>query len=140
MKLQIFDRSTSSLKSNRISYCAVSFNRRNARATFTKQAAEELKIGEYQSVLFACDTDSKNNAWYLRLLKSDEGIAVRSKEGTGYCKGNVSYICTSRAMSRAILDSLKAKSGACLLISQNPVIIEGEEWYELITTKPIRIQ
>ena len=84
MKLQIFDRSTSSLKSNRISYRAVSFNRRNARATFQKQAP--------------------------------------------------------RSMARAILDSLKAKSGACLLISQNPVIIEGEEWYELITTKPIRIQ
>lgn len=139
MKLQIFDRSTSRLKTDRMGYRAVSFNRRNARATFSKQAVEEMKIDEYQSVIFAHDTESKNNAWYLRLLKNDEGIPVKYKDGTGYSKGNRSYIATSRAVSRAILDSLKAQSGACLLISQNPVIIEGEEWYELITSKPIRV-
>lgn len=36
-------------------------------------------------------------------------------------------------------DSLKAKSGATLLIAQKPEIINGEEWYQLITAKPLRL-
>lgn len=138
MKLQIFNRSNSYRSSNKIAYRAIRFNRRNARATFTAQAASELNLGEYASMFFACDTESKNNAWYIRLLKSDEGLPVKLKNGTGYCKNSQSYICTSRPAITAILDSIKAETGACLLIAQKPVIIDGNEWFELITAKPVR--
>lgn len=138
MKLQIFDRSNSYRSGTKVAYRAISFNRRNARATFTAQAASELKISDCPSVIFAHDTESKNNAWYLRLLKTEDGIPVKLKSGTGYCKNSQSYICTSRPVTTAILDSLKAESGACLLIAQKPVNIDGEDWYELITAKPVR--
>lgn len=138
MKLQIFDRSNAHVAPNRADYRAISLNRRNAKMTFTKRAATELNVGDYQSLIVARDTDSKNNAWYMRLTKTDEGIPVRLKNGTGYCKSVQSYICCSRVVTGKLLDSLNAESGATLLIAQNPITIEGEEWYELITSKPIR--
>ncbi len=138
MKLQIFDRSNAHVAANRTDYRAISFNRRNAKMTFTKRAAAELNVGEYQSIIVARDTDSKNNAWYMRLVKTDEGIPVRLKNGTGYCKSVQSYICCSRVVTGNLLDSLNAESGATLLIAQKPISIEGEEWYELVTSKPIR--
>lgn len=71
MKLQIFDRSNAHVAANRTDYRAIGFNRRNARMTFSKRAAAELNVGEYQSIIVARDTDSKNNAWYMRLVKTD---------------------------------------------------------------------
>lgn len=141
MKLQIFDRSTCHKKVYKIGYRSVSLTRANGNVAFSKQAAEEMKLGEYQSIIFACDTESKNNAWYIRLMKHDEGIPLKLKAATGYSKGKGKYyyLARSRTVTAAILDSLKAKTGARLLIDKNPVTIEGDEWYGLISAKPLRV-
>lgn len=138
MNLQIFDRSNAHVAANRNAFRAIGFSRRNAKMTFSQRAASELNVADYESLIIACDTDSKSNAWYLRMLKNDEGMPIKLKNGTGYCRRTQQYTVTSRVVTTKLLDTLNAEQGATLLIAQNPVKIDGVEWYELITSKPIR--
>lgn len=138
MKLEIFDHAQRR-GGSRVQYRAVSINRRNARVTFTQQAIEELSLTTDYAITFAKDSDSKCD-WYITIKKNDPtGIPIRSHHGSGNAKGYTSLGITCRGLTAAILDNLKAKSGATVLIAQKPTVIDGQEWYQLITSKPIRL-
>lgn len=138
MKLEIFDHDLRR-GASRVQYRAVSINRRNARVTFSQQASEELNLTTDHAITFAKDSDSKCD-WYISIKKDDPtGLPVRCHHGGGNAKGYSSLGITCRSLTGAILDGLKAKSGATVLIAQKPTVIDGQEWYQLIMAKPIRI-
>lgn len=138
MKLEIFDYALRR-GASRVQYRAVSINRRNARVTFSQQASEELTLTTDHFITFAKDSDSKCD-WYISIKKDDPtGLPVRCHHGGGNAKGYSSLGITCRSLTSAILDGLKAKSGATVLIAQKPTVIDGQEWYQLIMAKPIRI-
>lgn len=138
MKLEIFDHSKGRYGS-RVQHRAVSVTRRNAKISFSRQATEELGLSTEYAATFAKDSDSKND-WYVTFRKADpSGLPIRAHHGSGNAAGYSTLGITCRSLSSAILDSLKAKSGATLLIAQKPEIINGEEWYQLITAKPLRL-
>lgn len=138
MKLEIFDH-TQGRTSTTVQYRALSVNRRNAKISFSRQATEELGLTTEYAATFAKDGDSKND-WYVSFRKDDPtGLHIRAHNGSGNAKGYSTLGITCRSLSAAILDSLKAKSGATLLIAQKPVLINGVNWFQVITAKPLRI-
>lgn len=138
MKLVIFDH-TANRGGQRMQFRALSINRRNAKISFTRKATEELNINTEKSVIFARDDESKND-WYICLMPDQTtGIPVRAHNGAGFAKGYSTMSVTCRSLSATILDALKAKSGATILIDQTPVVIDGQEWYQLMTAKPLRL-
>lgn len=138
MNLEIFDHAKGR-NGARVQYRAVSVNRRSAKISFSRQATVELGLTTDYAATFAKDTDSKND-WYVSFRKDDPtGIQIRAHNGSGGAKGYNTLGVTCRSLSTAILDSLKAKSGVTLLIAQKPVMIGGVNWFQILTSKPIRI-
>ena len=119
----------------------MSLNRRNAKVVFSRLASQALGLTTQQSLIFAKDEDTKND-WYLSILSSSEtaaGLAIRNHKGSGYHEGNTPHCITCRALVTELLDSLKAKKGASLLLAQTPKEIDGKKWYQIMTAKPLRI-
>lgn len=138
MKLQIFS-PANHRGGSRTQYRAISINRRNAKISFTRQATEELALTTENSIAFAKDSDSKGD-WYISLTtETQEALPLRAHNGSGNAKGYSTLGITSRGLSSILLDELKAKSGATILIAQKPTVIDGQEWYQLIMAKPLRI-
>lgn len=137
MKLEIFDRNAMK-PSAWAGLRAVSVNRRNAKITISKQLCTDMGINESMSIFIARNTD-KPCEWYIRFDNSDEGLRLRTHNCSGHCKGYTTLGLTSRPVSAAILDSLKAQRGATLLVAKTPTKIDGQEWLQLITNNPKRI-
>lgn len=139
MKLVVFDR-INQRGNAKLMMRSLSVNRRNAKISFSRRATDEMNITTESQVAFAKDADSKND-WYMCVSQTEiqGGITVRKANGHGNCKDYQILGCTCRALSAEILDSVKAQSGASFLIAEKPVEIDGTQWYQIIISKPIRI-
>jgi hypothetical protein len=138
MNLEIFDSRNRAVRTSRAGYRSMSINRKNKVISFSRLAASELGLTTESRLSMARDTDSKND-WYLCVDRRNvEGMQLHSRKNTGYCKGiETLYVC-SGAISSRILDSVGAKKGVTFLISKKPVEIGGLQWYQVITSKPLR--
>ena len=139
MKLEIFDSSNCRQTGSRVGYRSLNINRKNKAISFSQVAIKELGLSTGSRLSVAHDCDSRND-WYIRVDQGNtEGMQLRTKRNSGYCKEiSTLYVCSSVISSR-LLDSLNAKKGASLLIAAKPVVIDGTQWYQLITSKPLRI-
>ena len=137
MNLEIFDKTTAPTAVSR-GYRAISVNRRNARLTLSAILVEEMGIKPDMSIYIARNKDAKCE-WYIRFDNSDKGLKIRPHKGGGGSKGYVSLGITTRSLTVMMLESLKAQRGASLLVAAKPTNIDGQEWYQLITSKPLRI-
>ncbi len=138
MKLEIFDKTTAPTAVSR-GYRAISINRRNARVTLSAILVDEMKLKPQMSLYLARNTDSKQPDWYIRFDSTDNGLPIKPHKASGTAKGHVSLGITSRGISTRMLESLKAQRGASLLVAAAPTKIDGQEWYQLICSKPLRI-
>ncbi len=137
MNLEIFDKSWTAPTAVR-GYRSISVNRRNARVTLSAMLVNEMGIEADMSLYIARNTEAKCE-WYIRFDKGDNGLKIRAHKGGGYCKGKASLGVTSRGITAMMLDSCKAERGLSLLVAKTPTMINGQEWYQLITAKPIRV-
>lgn len=137
MNLEIFDKSWLPPTAAR-GYRSISVNRRNARVTLSAILVQEMDIKPEMSLFLARDTEAKCE-WYIRFDNSADGLCVRSHKGGGYAKGVVSLGITSRGITTKLLESCKAERGLSLLVAKTPTKINGQEWFQLITSKPLRV-
>lgn len=137
MNLEIFDKTTAPTAVSR-GYRAISVNRRNARLTLSAILVEEMGIKPDMSIYIARNKDAKCE-WYIRFDNRDKGLKIRPHKGGGGSKGYVSLGITTRSLTVMMLESLKAQRGASLLVAAKPTNINGQEWFQLITSKPLRI-
>ena len=137
MNLEIFDKSWTPPTATR-GYRSISVNRRNARVTLSAMLVQEMGIKADMSLFLARNTEAKCE-WYIRFDNSGDGLLIRTHKGGGYCKGVASLGITSRGITTKLLDGCKAERGLSLLVAKTPTKINGQEWYQLITSKPLRV-
>lgn len=109
-----------------------------ARVTLSAILVQEMDIKPDMSLFLARNTEAKCE-WYIRFDNSNDGLCVRSHKGGGYAKGVVSLGITSRGITTKLLESCKAERGLSLLVAKTPTKINSQEWYQLITSKPLRV-
>lgn len=134
MNLEIFDKTTAPTAVIR-GYRAINLNRSNARLTLSAILVDEMGIKPDMSAYIARNKDAKCE-WYIRFDNTDKGLKIRIHKGS---KGYASLGITTRVLTVMMLESLKAQRGASLLVAAKPTNINGQEWYQLITSKPLRI-
>ncbi len=139
MKLEIFDKSNCRQTGSRAGYRSLNINRKNKAISFSQVAIRDLGLSTGSRVSVARDCESRND-WYIRVDKGNtDGMQIRAKKNSGYCKKLTTLYVGSSFISSRLLDSLGAKKGASLLIAAKTVDIDGVQWYQLITSKPLRI-
>lgn len=136
MNLEIFDKSRTAPTTR--GYRSISVNRSNARVTLSALLVHEMGIKPEMNLFFARNTEAKCE-WYIRFDNSGDGLSIRAHRGGGYCKGIASLGVTSRGITAKLLDSCKAERSLSLLVAKTPTTINGQDWFQLITAKPIRI-
>lgn len=136
MNLEIFDGSATR-PAPRISYRAISINRKCGRIAFSEVIQKEENIKTEQSLYIARNKDAKCE-WYIRIDDSKEGIPIREYKGGGYCKNYKPLGVTVKNVASKIMDSIGAVRGCSLLIAKKPVELNGQAWYEIITKNPLR--
>ena len=137
MNLEIFDKSWQPPAAAR-GFRSIGINRRNARVTLSAILVKEMDIKPAMSLFLARNTEAKCE-WYIRFDNSSDGLCIRSRKGGGYTKGVASLGITSRSITTKLLESCKAERGISLLVAKTATKINGQEWYQLITSKPLRI-
>lgn len=134
MKLQIYDKTTCG-KGERETPQVRSVNiNKNGSFRFTKFFCEEMGLNETQRVLFACDEESKSREWYLSLSNLDTAYKVYKKDTDSKTP---SFYVTAKTVAKKILKDVKVVNSASLLIAIKPTIIDGAEWYKMVTSKPL---
>lgn len=137
MNLEIFDKHSRPTPPA-WGYRALSVNRRNARLTLSTSLIEEANVKAGMSLFVARNTDAKCE-WYIRFDNSDNGLLIRHHKGGTRSAGKNYLGVTTRGLSAMMLDSCKAERGMSLLVAKTPTKINGQDWYQLITSKPIRV-
>lgn len=141
MKLEIFKHNTTNVSSK--GFRTISFNRKFGRITMSMILAESLGIEKTDGLYFARDTE-RRNAWYFKVAKKDKmGIVihkqlVKRKTPKGYSE-SMRYDGGNRPLCEALLKDLKIEEGATFLVAEKPIMVDGTEWWGILTARPFRI-
>jgi hypothetical protein len=131
MNLQIFD-ITSVKHGGRRSLRTINLYAQNGSITISSQTVKELCITTNHKILFAKDSDPKNN-WYFAVSPNfEKGINI-----TGINSGE-GLKCSCRIVVDAMLQDCEATKTASFLVGAKGKQIEGVTWYQIIS-KPIMV-
>lgn len=134
MKLQIYDKTTCvNVERETPQVRSVNINK-NGSFRFTKFFCEEMGMDETKHILFACDEDSKNREWYLSISHLDTAYKVYKKNADSKTP---SFYVAAKTVANKILNDVKAANSASILIAIKPTVIDGAEWYKMVTSKPL---
>lgn len=128
MKLIIYNIENSKISRPGERICRV--NRGTGVFTFSGELAKcmELKTGD--RVIVANDQEDKKG-WYICKTNSEGGFVVTGKDKA--------LLIRNSLVAGLLLGSIKVEKSAGFLVAKEPVVIEGEKYYQLITTKPINV-
>lgn len=140
MKLIIYDKSNSETPNRHAGVRSISVTRIPGSFSFSQTAQRDLEIKDGHGILLAQDDENKND-WYICFADSDSSFTIRKRRNGGYAKGLAPTLYFSnKFIANRLLDTVKATKAATLLISTKPTIIDGKEWYKIVTSKPLRIK
>lgn len=137
MSLVIYD--TSNIEKKKASgheIWSISLNRRYGQISFSISLLNDLNITTKSRISFAFDGDCKK--WYLNIKANKQGfkINLKYKSNGMYSK---TYVCCQHVTNK-ILDYIKADTSASLLIAKTPILIDGIEYYPILTKTPLWIK
>ena len=138
MRLQIFNKESAGSGRLQSDVRSINVNRRNGGFVLSAALCSQLGVKKGDHVMFAKDEESKDG-WYMCVTASELGYGIYEKST---CKGRYitrSRYATCKLFAASILDAIKAKRAASLLVAAKPVEVDGVEWYQIITSKPLRI-
>lgn len=135
MRLEVFNHV---VKRQMPAYRTISFNSKCGKVTLSLKLAADLEVKTGDGMYFARDTDNQKS-WYFTVKKDDPlGVKITERLPTG--NGNTrSFGGCSRPVCDAVLKDCKINKGATFLVAEKPVIVDGTEWWGILTAKPFRI-
>lgn len=101
---------------------------RNNYCTITGAGLKLLGLGMGDRVVVANDEDTKS--WYIRKVNGAEGFQLRGISSSIGFK--------NAAFNEIIVRKLRIEGTMGFLIAREPVEIDGEKYFRLITTRPIK--
>lgn len=101
---------------------------RNNYCTITNAGLKLLDVVAGDRIVVANDEDTKN--WYVRKVDDAEGFLLRGISSSIGFK--------NAAFHEIIVRKLRIEGTVGFLIAREPVEIDGEKYFRLITTRPIK--
>lgn len=135
MALMIFKRTTPSVKAKQSMIRLVSFNRKHGLVMFNVCSSKEFGLTDGGRILFAKDTETRQ--WFFTIgtvedLSEGNTLQIRTNPS-----GSYSTKVTARNVVEAVCDDFKAES-ITFCIAQKPKLMEGRQWWRIITATPYR--
>lgn len=128
MKLIIYNIENSKADRTGERLCRV--NRKAGVITFSGEMVKCLDLKAGDRVIVAADQEDKKG-WYISKTENEAGFIVTGKDKT--------LLFHNSFVAGLLLSSMKIEKSASFLVAKEPVEIEGEKYYQLITTKPINV-
>lgn len=128
MKLIIYNIENS--KADRIGERLCRVNRKTGVISFSGELVKCLDLKAGDRIIVAADQEDKKG-WYISKTDSETGFIVTGKDKT--------LLIRNSFVAGLLLSSMKIEKSASFLVAKEPVEIEGEKYYQLITTKPINV-
>ena len=137
MRLKIFDNNSRSANHGcRVSMRSIGVSLKTGGISFSVMLQKGMGLTHGGRVLFAQDEDSGD--WFIAKTDAETGIMLRTKKNGGWAKAFTSVYFCNRLISEKLLASCKAKASATFLIAEKPTKVDGQEWYKIVTSKPLR--
>lgn len=95
--------------------------------SFTASAVNLLKLKNGDRLEVANEKGTKN--WYIRKTDNNAGFFV--------CRISTGLGIRNKELSKVMMRDLRIDTSASFLITKNTVKIDGEDYYQLITSRPI---
>lgn len=128
MKLIIYNIENSKADRNGERLCRV--NRKTGVISFSGELVKCLDLKAGDRIIVAADQEDKKG-WYISKTENEAGFIVTGKDKT--------LLIRNSFVAGLLLSSMKIEKSASFLVAKEPVEIEGEKYYQLITTKPINV-
>lgn len=128
MKLIIYNIENSKVDRSGERLCRV--NRKTGVISFSGELAKCLELKAGDRVQLANDEENKKN-WFICKTDSEAGFIVTGKDKT--------LLIRNSFVAGLLLNSLKIEKSASFLVAKEPEKVEGSEYYQLVTTKPINV-
>ena len=109
---------------------SVNVNRKTGVITFSGEMVKCLELKTGDRIIVANDQEDKKG-WYICKTNSEAGFVVTGKDKA--------LLIRNSFVAGLLLSSVKIEKSASFLVAKEPVEIEGEKYYQLITTKPINV-
>ena len=142
MNLKIYDNNSRSANHGfRAGVRSIGVGIKNGAITFSALIAKELGLNVGDHILFAQDED--NGDWFVGKTSAENGLILRAKKNGGWakkCRQSITLYFCNRLIVSKLLDACKAKNSATFLIATKPVKADGQEWFKVVTSKPLRIK
>ena len=124
MKLVIYNSENCVVVKNRSSIFRVS---KRGFCVITEPGRRLLNIKVRDHIVVANEEGTKN--WFIRKVDTNSGFEIR------VVANSVGF--RNRTFNEAIARNLKLEGTVGFLIGKNPVTIDNEKYFQLITTRPI---
>lgn len=124
MKLVIYNSENCVVEKNRSSIFRVS---KRGFCVITKPGQRLLNIKVGDHIVVANEEGTKN--WFIRKVDTEGGFPII------VVANSVGF--RNRTFNEVIVRNLKLEGTVGFLISKNPVTIDNEKYFQLITTRPI---
>lgn len=128
MKLIIYNIENSKADRNGERLCRV--NRKTGVISFSGELVKCLDLKAGDRIIVAADQEDKKG-WYISKTENEAGFIVTGKDKT--------LLIRNSFVAGLLLSSMKIEKSASFLVAKESVEIEGEKYYQLITTKPINV-
>lgn len=128
MKLIIYNIENSNANRTDERLCRV--NRGTGVFSFSGELVKCLGLKNGDRIIVANDQEDKKG-WYIRKTDSKSGFVITGKDKA--------LLIRNSFVAGLLLSSIKIEKSASFLVAKEPVVIDGEKYYQLITTKPINI-
>lgn len=128
MKLIIYNIENSKADRSGERLCRV--NRKTGVFTFSSELVKCLGLKTGDRVIVANDQEDKKG-WYICKTNSEAGFVITGKDKA--------LLIRNSFVAGLLLGSVKIEKSASFLVAKEPVVIDGETYYQLITTNPINV-
>lgn len=112
----------------------VNINRKTGVFNLNNLIADDLGLEKRSKGILAYDDETKE--WFVAFGDDLPGFSLRTLDNRGYKE----RLCFAGAKAaHTILNEVKAERAATFVISKRPKVIDGRNWYRILTKKPQRI-
>lgn len=128
MKLVIYNIENSKVDRNGERTCRV--NGKTGVISFSRGTAKALGLKAGDHVQLANDEENPK-VWFISKTDNEAGFVVTGK--------SLYFLIRNSFVANILLASLKVEKSASFLVAKEPLTIDGADFYQLITSKPINV-
>lgn len=128
MKLIIYNKENA--RSGNIGERTCRVNKETGLITLSREAVKQYELHEGDRILFANDEENKKD-WFFCKTTDETGFALKDNKGT--------FQFRNTFLAELLLNSLKIAKSAVFFIEKEPEVVDGTDFYPLMTSKPMEV-